>query len=522
MPGRNFTRLLSPVIGLLASAGAAFGGGVTLVTHGFNSDVDSWVIAMADQIPDHPAFTGAGFSCYQVDITDVGGQLAGSATFLGGTNPIVSDSGEIFIKLDWREVDGLFQSSSTEVATAAVEAMLSTELIPELIGRALAELPLHLIGHSRGGSVVSEMARLFGAQGIWVDQLTLLDPVIDTPFAGDAAVFAWENTLFVDNYRQTEATGNLIDGVSVPGAYERFLSGLAGGYDGDSGSHSDIHLWYHGTIDLGTPSSDTLATINQSARDTWWVAAESQGAATGFHYSRIGGGDRLSSLEPAGAGTGMISDGYNKRWDLGAGTDAGSRRTLPTNSGGWPNIIVCGLVDTIVTSAGGVFDLALHYQSGATGAGEADLRVLLDPDSNPWNGNEIEVHQRMLANTGTAVILSPQLEVPVDGSILPGKYNVVTRISDSGRTRYLYAPGFLTVTPSDEPPSIDGSTLRIEEGLMRFTVLAVPGQTVNVLASDDLQSWERIAILPFIGDTWEFSDPDTAMFPRRFYMPQLE
>jgi hypothetical protein len=519
MTGCRFTRLLARLIGLLASTGAVCGGGVTLVTHGYNSNVDSWVIAMADQIPGHPAFTGSDFSCYQVDITDVGGQLSGAATFLGGTSPVISDSGEIFIKLDWGAVSG-GSRTSTEVAQAAVEALVSGGLIPELAGRALAELPLHLIGHSRGGSVVTEMARFCGAQGIWVDQVTTLDPVDNT--FGDATAFVWENILYADNYWQTEALFGVVDGRSVSGSFNRFLSGLSGGNGGSFGSHSDVHLWYHGTIDLGTPASDTLASINQTERDSWWVAAESQGATAGFHYSRIGGGDRLGTLEPLGAGTGMIRDGYNKMWDLGAGTDAGSRSMLPANTGEWANVIVCGLADTTVTAAGGAFDLALHYQSGPTGAGAADLRVLLDPDRNPWNGNEVEVDQRMLVNTGTAVVLSPQIEVLVGGSVLPGTYAVATRISEGGRTRYLYAPGSFTVTPSEEPPRIDGSTVRIEEGLMKFTVRAVPGQTVSIRASENLGSWETIAILPFIGDTWEFTDPDTAMFPRRFYKAQLE
>jgi len=47
------------------------------------------------------------------------------------------------------------------------------------------------------------------------------------------------------------------NGESVAGAYVRQLTNLNGGY---SSSHSDAHLWYHGTIDWNTPASDTEAT----------------------------------------------------------------------------------------------------------------------------------------------------------------------------------------------------------------------------------------------------------------------
>ena len=72
-------------------------------------------------------------------------------------------TGEIFIKLDWSEVAGFFGGSdSPEVADIAVAALLDPNLIPETGGRRLVELPLHLVGHSRGSSVMSEIARELG------------------------------------------------------------------------------------------------------------------------------------------------------------------------------------------------------------------------------------------------------------------------------------------------------------------------------------------------------------------------
>ncbi len=206
-------------------------------------------------------------------------------------------------------------------------------------GRRLAELPLHLIGHSRGGSVITEMARLLGAQGIWVDQVTTLDPRPVALF-GDAAVTSWANVLFADNFWQNLGDGFIVpNGQAVFGAYNRKLLDLNGGY---SSSHSDVHLWYHGTIDLATPASDTQATITATQRSTWWTSTEMAGAAAGFLYSLIGGGDRLSNVEPAGTGNGRISDGFNKNWDLGGGLGA-NRTALPADTGLWPNAILFDL-----------------------------------------------------------------------------------------------------------------------------------------------------------------------------------
>ena len=70
--------------------------------------------------------------------------------------------------------------------------------------------------------------------------------------------------LFADNFWQTMGDGLIVpNGQSVFGAYNRKLLDLNGGY---SSTHSDVHLWYHGTIDLATPASDTQATITATQR----------------------------------------------------------------------------------------------------------------------------------------------------------------------------------------------------------------------------------------------------------------
>ena len=493
-------------------------GGVTVITHGFNSNVTDWVIPMAEKVEEYPGIPGTTSSCYKISITRNGsGQYVTTATLIDGTAPLLTDSGEIVVKLDWSTLssDG---TSTTTVAQAAVSALLATNLIPEMGGRPLVQLPLHLIGHSRGGSVITEMARLLGAQGIWVDQVTTLDPRPVAQF-GDASVTSWANVLFADNFWQNMGDGLFVpNGQSVFGAYNRKLLNLSGGY---SSSHSDVHLWYHGTIDLATPASDTQASITASQRSAWWTATEMSGAAAGFLYSLIGGGDRLSNLEPAGAGNGRISDGFNRNWDLGGGV-AANRTALPADAGLWPNPIRFDLINMSTIPAGESFDVALYHQEGTSGPSEIELRIFLDADFNPYNGNEIEVDEEALSRTGTSVVSLNTVNTTADAaSVAPGSYAVCARLNDGTRTRYLYAPEILVVTPSLLPPSINGASLTFSDGVMSFNVSGFPGQEVSVEASNDLVTWIPLQNHIFTGTIWKFVDADAGNFSRRFYRATL-
>jgi hypothetical protein len=489
----------------------ALAGGVTVITHGFNSDITSWILPMASRFPGHPGFPGTDLTCYEIEITASGGGFAATATRLDGPAPDVSNSGEIVVKLDWSSID-TGQASTGQVAAAAASALLSTGLIPENDGRPLAELPLHLIGHSRGASVVSEISRELGKRGVWVDHLTLLDPV---PISGDAPVVVWENVLYADNfYQRLNALPFGLDpmGNAITGTYDRKLLNLNGA---NLSAHSDVHLWYHGTVELGANATDSQQTINSTMRSTWWTAAESSGASAGFHYGRIAGGDRLSAVMPAGAGTEPIHQGYNRLWDLGAGISA--NRSLVTGKNAlWPSLVTARRTTPASIPAGTAFGLELRYQSDDASAGAPVLTVTLDPDANPWNGNEIAIETRPLTASGPANVLTAHLALTVPPA-LTGSYRIGTRIQQSGRTRHLQAAGTLVVTPALPPPAIDRSTLGFSGGRFTFTVLGSPGQSVRIEAAETLDDWQGIATRTLDSATWIFSDPDTALHPKRFY-----
>jgi hypothetical protein len=90
---------------------------------------------------------------------------------------LVASSGEILIKLNWSTLSGLSGPPTTTIAIAAAQALLATNLIPALGGRSLVEMPLHLVGHSRGASVVAEVFRRRATGASYTDLAGCLFPL---------------------------------------------------------------------------------------------------------------------------------------------------------------------------------------------------------------------------------------------------------------------------------------------------------------------------------------------------------
>lgn len=505
--------LIQPAI-VLSTAGSLNAGGVTVITHGFNSDVEGWILPMANRFTGRGDFPGNDLTCYIIEIAGSDGAYTTTVNRVDGPPPDQSDSGEIVVKLDWSKISTAGATSSTDVAIPAAAALLSTTLIPENGGRPLAELPLHLLGHSRGASVVSEIARLLGGQGVWVDQMTLWDPVDDT--YGDATIGVWENVLFADNYYQQFGEFFIPQGRPVTHCYNRKLNSLSGGYPYLSGAHhADVHAWYHGTVELGADANDGFIDITTTMRSTWYAAGESAGATAGFHYSRIAGGDRLSNANPGGSSSGTVNDGYNRMWDLGGGIST-NRASLPTPADPWPNLIVARRTTSGPSTGGETLPLEFHYQSEVTGVGDPTLSLFLDPDPNPWNGNEIPLSSETLTGSGFDSVLTatptPLLPPETDGSFF-----LLARITEDGRTRHLNLREPLVITAALPPPSIVPGSLRLEAGLFTLTISGSPGQEVAVQAATALDDWQTIATVTLATPVQDFSDPDTTNFTRRFY-----
>ena len=199
--------------------------GVTIITHGFElgSSYPTWVTAMADQVPQYHHFPGTNFTTYKLTVTYSGGTYHFASSRTNGAAPAMTDSGEILVELDWSSISGdVFDSYATtyNVGLALSQVLMLTNAIAELNGHALAELPVHLVGHSRGGSLMAQTSFVLGTNGIWVDHLTTLDPYpinndgnIDFPASiTDApAKNTYVNVLFADNYWQ-DLGGSFISG----------------------------------------------------------------------------------------------------------------------------------------------------------------------------------------------------------------------------------------------------------------------------------------------------------------------
>ncbi len=428
--------------------------GVTTVTHGLNSDTDDWVLAMTENMSRYADLPGTNATCYLIYFEIITNTAIPSWRRIGGPSALATDSGEIFIKLDWRQLSGGNYSTADIGPVFAYFSFLQTNFIPELGGHALAELPLHFVGHSRGASLVSAMARFLGSYaGVWVDQLSFLDP---RPILGDATVGVYENVLYADNYYQTVS---LYRGFAVSGSYNRKLTYLGGGYLGFFDYHSDVHLWYHGTIDWRTPTDDYNAPLTSNERLNWWSSIERGGTNAGFYYSRIGRGNRFSTIEPAGVGLGRPIDGVNRRWDFGAGV-SDNRISLPSRSGSWPNPITATLQNTSTLFCGESNAITFRYQWGESAGSNCLAEIFLDQDRNPLNGNEIAVAVAQVPGTGWSQVGTQSVSFR---TILPGfsprRFYPFVKMKDGVKMRFLYTTEVLDWRGGCTPPRLSISRL---------------------------------------------------------------
>lgn len=480
--------------------------GVTIITHGYNSDANGWVSAMADEIPSYATFPGTNFSTYKLTLTtDGNGSYFFQSERTNGVSPFASDSGEILVKLDWSQMAGgtaPYDISTYDVAWSASWVIMQTNAIAELGGHALAEFPIHLIGHSRGGSLVSEMSRLLGTNGIWIDHITTLDPHplnndgnFDLFFPTDAsAAQTYANVRYHDNYWQDFPGGFLdFNGEAVAGAYNRHLTDLSGGYNNTAIAapyHSNVHLWYHGTIDWLVPATDGEASVTATERQTWWAASEMSGTNAGFKYSLIGGGNRLSAEQPLGPGFPSIMDGYNF---------VTNRVALTSNSGAWPNLISLDRLDVSDVEPGQSIAARLLYQWMQPTTSVATVSFYLDADLNPLNGNERLLGQSVVH--GSSAALLGNVNIPLEADITPGIYALFAKISGGGRNRYFYAPQAVQVVL---PPVLTVDIASTSSGDLQIDVNGAPGQTVAIDSSIDLVNWRGISTNTLAGSRWVY------------------
>ena len=515
--------------------------GVTIITHGYEDDSSfpTWVAAMADQMPSYFHYRypslNTNFTTYRLTLSYNGSSYIFSSTRTNGAPPSATESGEIVIELDWSSLSGnLLDSyaSTYNVGWAVSQVLMLTNAIAELNGHPLTEFPIHLIGHSRGGSLMSQISYVLGTNGIWVDHLTTLDPYplnndgnIDPAAYVDAsAKNTYANVLFADNYWQDLGVGALLgdpDGEPVAGAYVRQLFDLSGGYWNvsllEAPDHSNVHLWYHGTVDLNTPANDTEAAITSTERADWWVAYEEEGVIAGFYYSLIGGGNRLSTDMPLGLpGDPAIVNGYNQWWDIGAG-NSGNRTALPSDSGTWPNIIRFNVTGTNVIVASNLISTTLYYQYA--GVSNLTLQIFFNTDFNPYDSNSVLVAQMQPPNTGAGSVYYYSNLGLTTTNVPPGVYAIYGKISDGVHTRYLYAPELVEIVSSQQPPVLGITMSNSAQFIIR--VNGVSGQKIALQTSTDLQNWLPVVTNTSTSGSWSYTNNMPPVFSEQFYRALL-
>ena len=490
--------------------------GLTIITHGYQafwSDLPAWVDEMAVAIANR--FGGINtIPIYTMKIIkDDSGQIIAEDLVKGtGTSaPDFKLAGGAIIKIDWSDLscgDPLTCPEWTK--TALIGDAIFTKLGTDLSGD-WARVPIHLIGHSRGTSVNSRLAADLGANGIWVDHFTTLDPHPVTIF-GDFDVKVWKNVLFADNNYQEILFPTGLHYKN--GTYQRDLTKIlsdvgikcdrSGYLDSTEkgGPHEQVHTYYHGTI-LGDDACADQVLVQYE-----WYEPKYPTRKTGYYFSRIGKGDRYSlddtEIEPLihpkdGLHYRLIASNKDNRADL----------DLSNNYSAWPNATFKPFENENAynVQVGSKVDFTYYYQDADS---KLDITFALDNDTNPFNNSNNNYYKEIGSQTGKTKrgTISAKTKfswIPTDADI--GTHYVQIKATDAnGHVRYDYLLNkSLTISQTDIKASPKTLTLKTKESDdVTVTVTGSEGRPVvseTVTATILKSGTKHISVSPQSSDT---------------------
>ncbi len=395
-------------------------GGLTIITHGLMSDTDDWVQEMGDAISRKQY--GHIVHIYRLKFND------GVINFekIAGSHTKEADS--LIVLLDWAEDAQLLKQDDTEsyVAQRAVQYLMSNN-----ISNKFFQLPIHLIGHSRGGSVVSHIAEELGKKGLVVDQLTMLDPhPMDSQKLYNFNPFDWEkNALQLSIYIsaiKSYAPAVFSNVIYSDTLFQQFVedkknkAGIIGYYninqtdyfdvlgyiaqtENDSKYslgrhswlmwqkeyHSRVHAFYFGTI------LDKITDKNNPQYKTWYkdhldskwflenIIGDSFRKTIGFNKTRFGLGNKGVERKPQG-----INKKLKGLLTINPSGDRNYIRTCSSNA--YPNIIFPSNIDgseDITVSNDTSFSISFITQYCLQNR-DLKITLYLDNDKNPFNGSK--------------------------------------------------------------------------------------------------------------------------------------
>ena len=255
---------------------------VTIITHGFQLDVDSessypvWPVSMGEAIldvSDGEATSRSKGSIFKSDPT------SGSWMPIGSWNNSNQRDQDVVLLFDWVDESDKFQDGWLEAAADSLFASLTKQnqdLGGTLAGTSFLDvatqsesnvLDIHFIGHSRGAVLNSLVTQRIAANfpTYLIDQVTSLDPhpaqLMSDPgynslSPNDSTLATGVNVVFADNYYRKDGTilvGPIyendldFDGVVADRAHNLKLSeSVLGDNTGSLSEHSDVSylvLW---------------------------------------------------------------------------------------------------------------------------------------------------------------------------------------------------------------------------------------------------------------------------------------
>ena len=382
------------IFGMMNLANAATPPGVTVIVHGFSSGTTGWVNDMAEAIR---LQLGESVNIRTIAIksnalaTDA--QVPVETELYSNSNALSMGStggGRLIVLVDWSDIDSsVAPVGLLSVGTARIAQLIESELLAYPL---VLAGPIHLIGHSRGGSVVMALAERLAKRGIWIDHQTTLDrhPVWTTDYLESVVS---SNVVFADDYFSTDGWlgTRAPEGYPTYGAAKGDLSAFV---DGSAATllfcnlldplglteraHTQVHNYYHGTI------SQSSSCVDKSEIHTDWYGVSGRPARdkTGFSFALNPTNGQISK-EPRPA------SGISDQFGLLQGT--AGRRNVPVDSSvvSWPNVAARPLARYDYV-AGDVVSIPYFYLRQQAGM---DVVISLDDDTNPFNATKPECNR---------------------------------------------------------------------------------------------------------------------------------
>jgi Ca2+-binding RTX toxin-like protein len=336
---------------------------------------------------------------------------------------------------------------------------------------------------------VSEISKDLGKRGIWVDQMTGLDPVGGTVVNimgkdyvfGDPEMASYDNVIFVDDYFQTAGQPS---GQSFDGAHVQNLSEIVDGYV-MGGEHNAVPVYWVGTIDTSATTAGGMpidsdwygSTANKPARN-----------ATGYLFSRLGGGDRPAD------GLGAAFGG------------SASRKSAGQSGSQWANLTGASIVGGNSILSGTSITLKALYNDRDSGA---TISFFLDADRNPLNTNGAAT----LASKSLASVAAPtSLSLSGNVNVAAGTYYLGASITDAdGHVRYVYNAAVVTVASPQPIASADAGVLTISgtngPDAFNITTATVDGVAmIQITRNGEVQNVQADGITRIVLDTGDGDD----------------